>query len=101
MARELVYVGSKYPLCSVIRTRKFLKRGFTINAGQYLKMAFQISSLDLTNIAVLEDQLTGVDVAYFATLIDALQKHSEKEKEEGREFKLEYGYLAAIIDKIF
>lgn len=101
LAKELRYIGSKYPLASVIRTRKFIKRGWTINAGQYLKMAFQISELNLSNIAVLEDQLTGVDVAYFASLIDALQKHSDKEKEEGREFKLEYSYLATIIDKIF
>lgn len=101
LARELRYVGSKYPLASVIRTRKFIKRGWTINAGQYLKMAFQISKLDLSNIAVLEDQLTGVDVAYFTTVIDALQKHSEKEKSEGREFVLDYGYLSTIIDKIF
>ena len=101
LARELRYVGSKYPLASVIRTRKFIKRGWTINAGQYLKMAFQISRLDLSNIAVLEDQLTGVDVAYFTTVIDALQKHSEKEKSEGREFVLDYGYLSTIIDKIF
>lgn len=101
LARELRYVGSKYPLASVIRTRKFIKRGWTINAGQYLKMAFQISALDLTNIAVLEDQLTGVDVAYFNSLIDALQKHSENQKAEGKEFKLEYSYLATIIDKIF
>lgn len=101
LAKELVYVGSKYPLASVIRTRKFLKRGFNINAGQYLKMAFQISQLDLTNIAVLEDQLVGVDVAYFNHLITALVQHSEKQKEEGKEFKLEYSYLATIIDKIF
>lgn len=101
LAKELIYVGSKYPLASVIRTRKFLKRGFTINAGQYLKMAFQISQLDLTNIAVLEDQLVGVDVAYFNHLINALVQHSEKQKEEGKEFKLEYSYLASIIDKIF
>lgn len=101
LAKELIYVGSKYPLASVIRTRKFLKRGFTINAGQYLKMAFQISQLDLTNIAVLEDQLVGVDVAYFNHLINALVQHSEKQKEEGKEFKLEYSYLATIIDKIF
>jgi hypothetical protein len=101
LAKELIYVGSKYPLASVIRTRKFIKRGFTINAGQYLKMAFQISELDLKDISVLEDQLVGVDVGYFTTLIDALQKHSDKEKEEGREFKLEYSYLASIIDKIF
>ncbi len=101
LSKELRYIGSKYPLASVIRTRKFIKRGWTINAGQYLKMSFQISQLDLTDIAVLEDQLTGVDVAYFASLIDSLQKHAEKEKEEGREFKLEYSYLATIVDKIF
>lgn len=101
LSRELVYVGSKYPLCSVIRTRKFIKRGWSINAGQYLKMCFQISKLDLSDINVLEDQLTGVDAAYFAQLIDAVKDHTEKEKSEGKEFKLEYGYLAAIIDKIF
>jgi hypothetical protein len=101
LSRELQYVGSKYPLASVIRSRKFLKRGWTINAGQYLKMAFQISKLDLTSIPTLEDQLIGVDVAYFMQLIDGLKNHAEKEKEEGREFKLEYGYLATIIDKIF
>lgn len=101
MARELVYVGSKYPICSVIRTRKFLKRGWTINAGQYLKMCFQISKLDLEDIHVLEDQLIGVDAAYFGQLIDALKAHTDKEKQAGKDFKLEYSYLATIIDKIF
>lgn len=101
LSKELIYVGSKYPLCSVIRTRKFIKRGWSINAGQYLKMCFQISKLDLTDIDILEDQLTGVDAAYFAQLIDGLRSHSEKEKEEGKDFKVEYGYLASIIDKIF
>ena len=47
LARQLVYQGSKYPICSMIRTRKFLQRGWHINAGQYLKMAFQVSELDL------------------------------------------------------
>jgi hypothetical protein len=101
LSKELVYVGSKYPLCSVIRTRKFIKRGWTVNAGQYLKMCFQISKLDLTDINVLEDQLTGVDAAYFAQLIDGLRKHTDKEKEAGKDFKIEYGYLASIIDKLF
>lgn len=101
LAKQLVYIGSKYPIASVIRTRKFIGRGWTINAGQYLKMCFQISELNLKDIGVLEDQLTGVDVAYFNMLIEALQKHTDKEKEEGKEFKIEYGYLAAIIDKIF
>ena len=64
-------------------------------------MAFQISKLNLSNVAVLEDQLVGVDVAYFNMLIDALVEHTEKLKNEGKEFTIEYGYLASIIDKIF
>lgn len=97
MAKELIYIGSKYPICSVIRSRKFIKRGFTVNAGQYLKMAFQISQLDLTNLETLEDQLIGVDVAYFYQLIEGLKTH----KENNPDFQLSYGYLATIIDKIF
>jgi len=97
LSKELVYVGSKYPIASIIRLRKFINRGWTINAGQILKMSWQISELDLTNIAVLEDQLTGVDVAYFNTLIDALQTKIQKDSN----FKLDYSYLVSIIDKIF
>jgi hypothetical protein len=97
LSRELIYVGSKYPICSVIRTRKFIKRGWTINAGQYLKMCFQISKLDLENLEVLEDQLIGVDAAYFCQLINALKEQQTKDEK----FKFDYGYLATIIDKIF
>ena len=97
LARELIYVGSKYPIASMIRTRKFINRGWTINAGQYLKMAYQVHKLDLNDPNVLEDQLTGVDVAYFLQLIDALRSH----KEAHPDFVLNYGYLATIIDKMF
>lgn len=97
LSKELRYVGSKYPLCSIIRTRKFLTRGFTINAGQYLKMAFQVNELDLTNIDVLEDQLIGVDSAYFGMLIDALKSKCESDST----FTIEGSYVASIIDKIF
>src|SRR3546814_2527635 len=49
LCKELRYVGSKYPVCSVIRLRKFIRRGWVINAGQILKMMMQVSELDLTN----------------------------------------------------
>lgn len=93
LSRHLRYVGSRYPVCSMIRTRKFIKRGWHINAGQYVKMAMQVSALDLTSIAVLEDQLTGVDVAYFHQVIEFLK---EKDPE-----KVEYAYLIEIIDRMF
>lgn len=97
LAKELRYIGSKYPLCSVIRTRKFIRRGWTINAGQYLKMLFQVAKLDLTDIGTLEDQLIGVDSAYFMQLVSALQSKKDLDKD----FEINYGYIVTIIDKIF
>lgn len=93
LSKELRYVGSKYPICSIVRLRKFISRGWRINAGQILKMCMQISQLDLTSIEVLEDQLTGVDTAYFVQLISNLK---EKDPE-----KVNSGYLIEIIDRMF
>ena len=93
LARELRYVGSRYPICSIIRLRKFIKRGWSINAGQILKMVMQVSELDLTDLEVLEDQLTGVDVAYFMEVISKLKENDPE--------KVNSAYLIEIIDRIF
>lgn len=93
LARELVYVGSKYPVCSVFRLRKFIRRGWTINAGQILKMAMQISALDLTSVEVLQDQLTGVDCAYFC---EVMTKVKDKDPE-----KISYAYLVEVLERMF
>lgn len=93
LSRELRYQGSKYPVCSVFRLRKFIKRNWTINAGQILKMCMQISALDLTDLKVLEDQLTGVDCAYFCEVISKLK---DKDPE-----KVNSAYLVEIIDRMF
>lgn len=93
LSKELRYVGSKYPLCSIMRLRKFIKRGWTVNAGQILKMAMQLNDLNLLDVKVLEDQLTGVDSAYFVQIIQNLQ---EKDAE-----KVNAAYLVEIIDRLF
>lgn len=93
LARELRYVGSKYPICSLIRLRKFIARGWSVNAGQILKMCMQISELDLKDMNVLQDQLTGVDAAYFCEIIAKLK---EKDPE-----KVNAAYLVEIIDRMF
>ena len=97
VTKHLRYEGSLYPLCSIIRTRKFIQRGWYINAGQYLKMCFQLSELDLTDLDVLEEQLIGVDAAYFGEIIDYCRKRQETDKN----FKLDSIYLVEIVDKIF
>jgi len=97
LTKQLLYQGSLYPVTSIIRAKKFIKRGFNIGAGELLKIMFQISSLDLSNPDVLEEQLIGVDVAYFALLIEALRNKFESEKD----FKLSHEYFNALVDKIF
>lgn len=95
--KELYYIGSKYPLCSIIRTRKYLERGYHINAGQYVKMCMQLNELDLTNVKVLEDQLTGVDTTYFQMMVEALQKRMEETGEQ----KVDTTYAMNLINKLF
>lgn len=96
LTKQLYYQGSMYPLTSIIRIKKFLKRNWNITAGEMLKIMFDISELDLRDPDVLEDQLIGVDVAYFGALIEALRnKMAEKD------FTLTHEYLKVLIDKIF
>lgn len=97
ITRELVYIGSKYPLCSIMRAKKFVQRGWQINAGQFVKMALQLNEMDLLDVNILEDQLTGVDSAYFLHVIDII-----KEKQENNpDFKLDNNYLFTVINRIF
>lgn len=58
---------------------------------------FQISSLDLSDPDVLEEQLIGVDVAYFDTIITALRNKFESDKD----FKLSGEYFNSLIERIF
>ena len=95
--KELFYMGSQYPLCSIFRARKYINRGYHINAGQYLKMAMQLNDLDLKNIEVLKDQLMGVDSAYMSMLINAIAE--QKEKDEN--FEIDSHYVIELVNRIF
>jgi hypothetical protein len=102
MSKELRYVGSKYPLCSCIRLRKFIARGWTINAGQIIKMLWQVNQLKLSDPMVLEDQLVGVDSAYFAQVISALKARMDKQAAEtGVMPEVDGTYLLTLVDRVF
>ena len=95
LTKELRYKGSLFPLCSLIRIRKFVKRGFTINAGQILKMCLQVSKLNLDDHLVLREQLIGVDSAYFSAFLEILDQN----KNNGR--TLSPSHVLNLIDYIF
>ena len=71
--KELKYNGSLYPVTSLFRIRKFVERGWKISAGEMLKMIYQLQFVDLRDIAVLKEQLIGVDTYYTSALITALK----------------------------
>lgn len=80
LTKQLKYMGSLYPLTSILRMKKFVKRNWNINAGEVLKIMFQISELNLKDPDILEEQLIGIDVAYFAMLIRLLRNISEEKR---------------------
>ena len=95
LTKTLYYHGSLYPICSLFRIRKFVSRGFFISAGEILKIAYQVSDLDLNNLAVLEEQLIGVDTAYFQHFIYEIKKW----KETGE--NINETHIVSLLDKIF
>lgn len=93
LARELKYVGSLYPVCSMFRTKKFIERGWTITAGEMLKIAWDINKLDLNSIAVLQEQLIGMDSAYFHQVLHLLKVPDNGE--------IDRTYLFELINRVF
>lgn len=91
LARELVYKGSRFPLASIFRTRKFIQRGWTLHIANYVKMAYQLNDLDLTNIHVLREQLTGVDAAYLNGLIWQCEQSNQP---------ITSSYVCDLVDKL-
>lgn len=93
LERRLKYVGSRFPVASLFRIRKFLRRGFHITAGEITKIAYDISKLDLDNKGVLHDQLIGVDYAYFSEVLSVLRKETDRE--------IDRTYLFEILNDVF
>lgn len=97
LSKTLIYKGSLYPLASIFRARKFINRGWGIDAGQYLKMAFQLNDLDLLDPYTLEEQLTGVDLLYFYQIISDL-KYRQLTNDD---FEPSTDYFIKIIERVF
>ena len=91
LARELIYKGSRFPLASIFRTRKFIQRGWTIHIANYVKMAFQLNEMNLCDLHVLREQLTGVDAAYLNQLIMQCERAHEP---------ITSSYVCELVDKL-
>lgn len=91
LEKRLVYVGSRFPVCSMFRLRKFIQRGYRVSAGEMTKIAYDISKLDLDDSRVLHDQLIGVDYAFFYQVLALLRERQS----------IDRTYLFQILDQVF
>lgn len=97
LSKTLHYSGSLYPIASIFRAKKFIERGWRISAGDLVKMCFQISTLDLNDLSVLKQQLTGVDMMYLHQLVGAISTYQKNNSNTS----IDDFYIVEIIDRIF
>jgi hypothetical protein len=100
LEKRLVYIGSRFPVSSLFRIRKFLSRGFRISAGEITKIAFDVSKLDLTDPLTLHDQLIGVDYAYFHQVINMLADPTKTGADRWN-VNIDRTYLFKLLDRVY
>lgn len=95
--KELVYIGSKYPVCALFRVHKFLSRGWKISYGELLKISYDISQLDLSDPDVLHEQVGGL----YGKRIGKVFANRLKKIILDPEIKTKRELLFSIIDRLY
>lgn len=67
--RRLVFhTGTMFPICSMLRVMKYIKKGFFITGMELLKIGLSIHALEIETYADLRVQLQGIDTAFLSEL---------------------------------
>lgn len=76
--RRLIFnVNSEFPICSLWRAVKFIKRGWKLPGTEAIKLSLKINNIQLTNLSVLKRQLMGIDTIFLKELTDDLAAKGE------------------------
>lgn len=97
--------GTEYPICSLYRTIKYQKRGYTLPGIEIIKIALAINNLKMETYADLKKQLMGIDTQFLQPLTDKLLSE-DNEKYDFSKFKNELSnfysdYYNKIIENAF
>lgn len=64
--RRLVYSNqSEYPICALIRTKKYVERGYKLTNGAAVAIALAVHRLKIETYRDLKEQLLGIDTQAF------------------------------------
>lgn len=78
--RLMINVNTFYPISTVVRVFKYIRKGYTIAGTEILKIMLQVHSLELSNFGVLKEQLEGIDTLFLKPLTDFLSKTEHAEQ---------------------
>lgn len=95
LEKRLRYFGSKFPVATIFRLKKFVERGWRISAGEIVKILYDVSKLDLDDVRVLREQSCGMDSAFFSQVIQRLNDKETKNEDIDRT------YLFQVISEVF
>jgi hypothetical protein len=81
ISKRLVFnINTPYPISSLYRLQKYIKKGYKFSGIDSVKMALTINSLHIKTINDLKDQLQGVDTLALKDLTDKLGSFGEAAK---------------------
>ena len=70
-----------FPIASLVRTKKYMSRGFTMSNVETFKLALAINKLDLSNYKTLRHQLMGMDASILKPMLDSLAACEDADQE--------------------
>lgn len=72
-------INGKYPVASLWRVNKYIKKGFSLPAIESIKLALRINNLHITTYKDLKEQLEGIDTLFLKDLTDKFLENPDKE----------------------
>lgn len=82
-----------YPICSLWRAAKFIKRGWRLPGIEAIKLALAINNIGIKDWGELKKQLMGIDTIFLAELTDALGKKAEAAYDFGEAVEFIAGFM--------
>jgi len=65
-------IKASFPISSLFRLRKFLKKEYKISGCEIIKLGLSIEKLKIDTYVKLIEQLMGIDIAFLKDLIDTM-----------------------------
>lgn len=95
--RRLVFnLKAEYPICSLFRARKFIKRGFDFPGIEAIKLGLSIQKLQISTYSDLKKQLMGIDTLFLAELTRRLEEEGAKQYDLAEFLDMLYPYIQEL-----